>query len=170
MFNGFSLFPSKFLPLIYSVTGFENNKYIQNEKLKILCIIHNQTYIQNAWKLQKNIIEKMECFIPLFQSERKNRVLFHFVFFIWGLRIDNICSCVHQGFQLLWNTKVIINVGWVSKSSWYWLGFQSGSHYEKKVITYCENRQVERIVGSLTWQTHTSSFSWDDTCPDPEPR
>lgn len=49
MFNDFSLFPSKFLPLIYSITGFENsNKYIQNEKLKILCTIHNQTYTQNA--------------------------------------------------------------------------------------------------------------------------
>jgi hypothetical protein len=120
MLINFSLFPKKFLPFIYLVIGFENsNKYIQNEKLKILCTIPNQTCTQNAWKLQKNIIGKIECFVPLFQSERKNRVLFHSVFFIWWLRIDNICSCVHWGFQLLWNTKVIINVGWVSKSSWY---------------------------------------------------
>ncbi len=48
MFNKFSLIPSKFLPLIYSITSFENNKYIQNEKLKILCTVHNQTYTQNT--------------------------------------------------------------------------------------------------------------------------
>ncbi len=72
MLVGFSLFPKRFLPLIYLVTSFEKSKkYIQNEKLKILCTIPNQTCTQNAWKLQKNIIEKIESFIPLFQSEEK---------------------------------------------------------------------------------------------------
>jgi hypothetical protein len=71
MLIGFSLFPSKLLPLIYSIMGFENNEYIQNEKLKILCTIPNQTCTQNAWKLQKNIIEKIECFIPLFKVKEK---------------------------------------------------------------------------------------------------